>query len=39
MAEQLEQGYQIYLIDLIEDLMFIDTKVMSNMFNDVDKIL
>lgn len=39
MAEQLDQGYQIYLIDLIEDLKFIDNKKMASLFDNVDQIL
>lgn len=39
MNEQFKQGSQIYLIDVIEDLMFIDTNLMSKMFDSIDLML
>jgi hypothetical protein len=35
----LEQGSQLYIIDIVEDLKFIDEKVLSGYFDSIDKIL
>lgn len=39
LQDQLDQGSQIYLIDVIEDLRFIDTNLMSSLFDIIDQLL